>query len=660
MSRISPPYVGAAYYPEDWPAECVDRDMELMSIAGMNVMRMGEFAWKRMEPSEGIFDFGWLHDVVARLDHRGIASVLGTPTATPPAWLVQRYPEVLMVDERGRPASHGTRRHACSNSPAYRELCARIVTRMATEFGGDGAVIGWQIDNEVQVQGVRGCCCAVCQKKFHDALEARYGNVARLNAAWNLDLFSMAYDSFDQVPVPRSDTWHHPSLLSAWMSFQGESQVEFCRQQAQILHRLARQPVGTDMMPILGVSHAHMHRFLDVAMFNHYNSPENLWQAAFWMDMFRCLARAPFWNTETSASWFGGTTSSGYADPSFCRANSWLPFALGGEANLYWLWRTHWAGHELMHGAVLTSAGRPTHVFSEIQQFAAGLRASASFLNGTRPTPSGLALHLSTTASWMLEYQPMVKGFQYREALLERVYRPILDAHLRPDVVDPGADLAPFRLVLSPFLPWLEDGLADRLLHWIEAGGTWVAGPLTDVRNGDAAKSIHATYGVLEDWCGVKTKYEIPGDPHQFTARWREGGTFTGSLWYDSYDLAGAEALATYEEGPMQGLAAVACRRRGRGRIVLLGTLPEPAAWGAFLLRLAAEAGVAAPVTASPGLLAVPRSGEAGDGLVAVELQGRPATLDLGSGMRDLLTQTRHEKGTIGIPPHGVVVLRND
>jgi beta-galactosidase len=659
MSTASPPWFGAAYYPEDWPASQIDTDIELMKRAGMNVMRMAEFAWKQMEPVEGTYDFGWLHDVVARLDRAGIASVLGTPTATPPAWLTQRYPEVLRVDENGRPATHGARRNVCANNPVYRELCGLIVEKMGEEFGKDAAVIAWQIDNEVHVQGHRGCCCTVCQEKFADSLERRYRTIETLNAAWNLNLFSMAYDSFSQIPFPRPDVWHHPSLITAWQEFQGDSQVDFCVEQADILHVFCRQPVGHDMMPILGVSHARMNRFLDVAMFNHYNSTENLWQVPFWMDVCRPLKPAPFWNTETSTCWFGGTTASAMPEPGFVRANSWIPFALGGEANLYWLWRTHWAGHELMHGSVLSAAGRPLHIFPEVQEIGTGLRAAAPFLTGTRPASPGVALHLSTTAHWMLEYQPMVKDFQYRGAMIEKVYRVLAESHRRVDIIDPAHDLQPYRVVLTPFLPWLgEDDLDTRVKAWIESGGTWVAGPFTDVRNADAAKFTHAPYGVLEDWTGARNVYEIPGDPRQFRASWAGGGDFEGSLWYDSFAPGAAEAMATYAEGPMKGLAAIVTRKMGKGRIILLGTLPEPAALGDLLARVAADAGLAAPPVASPHLLVAPREGTAGRGVVAVEMAGREASLAVAKKSVDLISGNTHAPGTVTVPAYGVVVLR--
>lgn len=658
MSAIKPPYLGAAYYPEDWPLEQVDEDIRLMKEAGMNVMRIGEFAWSRMEPQEGHYDFGWLHHVVDKLAEAGIATILGTPTCTPPAWLTERYPEVLVVSDHGERAQHGARRHACPNSPVYRDHCARIVTRLAEEFGRDERVIGWQIDNEMYPSGARGCCCPVCHRKFQDAMRAQYGTIEALNAAWGTDLWSQTYQSFAQLPIPRSDTWHHPSLLTAWMRFQSDSYVEFSNAQAEILHRLAQQPVGTDMMPFGGLNYHDVHRNLDLVQFNHYNSMENLWQAAFWMDLCRPIKERPFWNTETSTCWPGATIAYGYREPGFCRANSWLPIVLGAEANLYWLWRSHWSGQELMHGSVVSSCGRPLHIFGEVREIADGLRAASAFLNGTRPAPPGLALHFSGFAWWLFEFQPQVNGFRYSDRLLTGVYRPLMDAQLRADVIDPAAPLDAYRVLLSPFLPALEErGLQERLRAWIEAGGTWVAGPLTDNRNLHAAKFRHAPFGVLEEWAQVHCRYQIPGDPAGFPIRWADGSESAGSVWYDILEPRGAEVLATYAGGQFDGMAAAVRARLGKGRVILLGTLPDADGMQRLLLRTAAEAGVHPAAQASSNVLVVPREGPAGRGLAVLELQNRPGTVTLPEPATDLLTGQRHS-GEVPVPPYGVMVLQ--
>ena len=144
-----PPYLGVAYYPEAWPEEEMAKDIAQMKDAGIHVARMGEFAWSKMEPREGEFHFEWLHRVINALADAGIATILGTPTATPPIWLSRKYPNIMKENETGRRRQHGGRRHCCSNNPHYRAASARIVEAMAKEVGENENVIGWQIDNEI-------------------------------------------------------------------------------------------------------------------------------------------------------------------------------------------------------------------------------------------------------------------------------------------------------------------------------------------------------------------------------------------------------------------------------------------------------------------------------------------------------------------------------
>ena len=186
---MKPPYLGAAYYPEDWPLEQIDQDIALMKELGMNVMRIGEFAWSRMEPEEGKYDWNWLHKVIKKLEQAEIAVILGTPTCTPPIWLVEKYPEVLVMDPDGRRHQHGARRHACPNSPVYREYVKKIVTALAQEFGKAPNLIGWQIDNELYPPP-GGCCCPVCLKGFQEWLRKRFDNeIEKLNQAWGTYLW---------------------------------------------------------------------------------------------------------------------------------------------------------------------------------------------------------------------------------------------------------------------------------------------------------------------------------------------------------------------------------------------------------------------------------------------------------------------------------------
>ena len=650
------PYLGVAYYPEDWPDEEMDKDIARMKEIGVNTARIAEFAWHRMEPHPGEFDFSYFHQVVNKLAAAGIAVVLGTPTATPPRWLERLYPDVMAENENGRVFSHGGRRHCCSNNPHYDAYSMRIVEKMAQEFADDPAVIGWQIDNEIYSFG-NSCFCPNCQGKFRERLRKKYKTIDNLNQAWNLNLFSQWYDDFSEIPAPR-DAWHNPHLIQEWKIFQNDSHIEFVHRQAEILHKYVKVPVGTDTMPFNGMDYRKLTEKLDIVQFNHYNVPENLYCCAFWFDYLRTLKEHPFWNTETATCWNGSTAITQSIKPEgYCRANSWLPIALGGEANMYWLWRTHWAGHELVHGAVIDSSGRDMHTVGEVEDVARGFHAASRFLTGTRVRPDA-AIHF-TSLSWnMHECQKVVEGWEYVPTVQDTFYRPMTRHGLRPDVIDAGAALDSYKLIFSPMVMSLDDrDLSARMAQWVKDGGVWVVGPLTDVRNADGTRYRDRFHGMLESLTGARWAYNAPDRESRIQAAWQDGETFQGDTWYEMWD-ADDDALVTVTGGhsAIEGKALVSLKPVGKGWVLLLGTLPSEKDMDRILRLVCEKSGVALPQVEGD-VMVCPRRGEAGEGLVLVEYGCGNAAVTLDAPMTDLLTG-RKLQGKIHLKPYDVLVLQ--
>lgn len=657
MNKFKAPYLGAAYYPEAWPLEQVDSDIALMKQARINIVRIGEFAWSRIEPRQGEYDLEWLIQVIDKLGNAGIATIIGTPTATPPIWLIRKHPDILIVRDDGKPAQHGAREHFCPNNFFYREYCKIVITKLAEQFGADRNVIGWQIDNELYPRK-RGCCCPECHRKFQAVMQKRFRDIDQLNKAWCTNLWSQTYQLFSQLPIPREDTWHHPSLLTAWMNFQSDSYIDFAKHQADILHKLCCQPIGTDMMTLGGLNYHKIHKHLDIVQFNWYYDESNLWRSVFWMDLLRPIKNRPFWITETSTCWNGSTASNKYRSPGFCRVASWIPIALGGEANLFWLWRSHWAGQELMHGSVISSCGRWLHIIDEVKEVASGFREANNFINETKCVNSGLAVHFSSLAWWIFEFQPMVNGFKYDDKLLESFYRPLIEASLRADIIDPADSLDNYRVVCSPFLPALDEaGLRSRIIKWVEEGGTWIVGPLSDNRTLEATKFTHAPFGSLEEWTGVRCKYQVPGDSQDFQIQCSDQSESKGSIWFDGFEMDSADALATYSEGHLKGLAAIIKKKVGRGQIVLLGTMPSPEHLQKLLLSLCKEAGIVPSIKTTPNVLVVSRKGRDGEGVIAIEFQNRPGSIDITQPVLDLLTGDQLG-AKVEMEPYSVKVLK--
>ena len=571
MSRI---LLGANYYPEDWDESLIDSDIEKMKECGFNVVRIAEFSWKKMEPSDGVYCFDWLHKIVDKMREVGIGVIMGTPTATPPHWFVKKYPEALMLNSDGTRKSHGGRRHCCSSNPDYLRYSANIVEGLAKEFGKDEGIIGWQIDNEIYHHG-DGCCCEYCMAEFHKHLTDKYGDAESVNRAWNLNLFSQAYDAIEDIPAP-INAWHNPHIKLEWNLSHFDCHKKFVHMQADIIKKYSSAPIGTDTMPINGFDYRDLNAPLDVAQFNHYST--DLASVTMWMNYMRQFSKLPFWNTETQASW-NGSVKFGHSlqDEGFIYMNTWLPIMLGGEANLYWLWRTHWAGHELMHGAVLDTFGRYTYANAEIRKASSEFNKVQEFITDYK-VKSDTAL-LFSSLNWNIKQSQDINGsIDGSLGLVEKFYKSLLSVGIHPDVIDAAEPLDEYKLVFTPTAYTLaENNFSERILEWVKNGGVWVVGPMTDIRTAIGTKYKMSPYGSLESITGARLSYILPDDDGRITLVNEENECVHGRAVYELFEEGDFEPWLTVKGGhsALVGKCAAFVKRIGEGCVVMLGTLPE-------------------------------------------------------------------------------------
>ena len=658
MFAVKPPFLGVAYYPEAWDVSEIDKDIEKMRSIGINVARIGEFAWRKMEPADGEFDFSWLHNVVDKLKNAGIGVVIGTPTATPPIWLTKKYPDMLVEFKNGRKTQHSGRRHACSNHPEYLKYCARIVEKLATEFGNDEAVIGWQIDNEIYLQNNEGCFCENCKERYHRHLKEKFGTVEEMNRRLNLNLFSQWYDSFDEVPLPR-DTWENPHLKQEFLISAGQANIDFVAMQAKILKKYTKAPIGTDQIPLGGMDYRKLHTPLDIVQFNHYNTPENLWESCFWFDYLRTLQERPFWNTETATCFSASTGTSGSIKPDgFCYANSWLPLALGGEANMYWLWRTHFAGHELVHGAVLDTSGRPMYSTEEVKEAARDFKKCADFINNTKVC-FDLALHYSSLCVNMFATQPVVGDFHYEDSLKKYFYRPLINAGLRPDVIDGEADLKAYKVLFSPLMITLDTGdLRERIANWVKEGGIWITGPLTDIRTSDGTRFKDRLHGMLENLTPAVFKYWFPDNENRVKSGWEDGEDFGGNTYYETFKPDKSADIVNIKGGHKEitGDAILQCFPVGKGFVYVLGTMPDEKDMSKLIEAVCKRANITCGKTRGNSLIVSPRAGRETSGVILADVCGNGGVYSNKEKYRELISGEIFE-GDIHVDPYRVMVL---
>jgi beta-galactosidase len=241
---VPPILLGTSWYPEQWPESRWEADLDLMEKAGVRMVHMGEFAWSRMEPREENYDFDWLDRAVTAAGKHGMHVVLGTPTAGPPAWLTQKYPETLRVNRGGKQAEHGNREQFNFANAKYRELARGIAEQMAKRFGHNPLVIGWQIDNEY----TEASFDPNTRTQFQQWLKAQYGTLDNLNGVWTTSYWSQTYFTWDQIPI--EDEYGNPGLLLSWKRFVSDTWSSYQKNQLDVIRANAdsKQFITTNMM----------------------------------------------------------------------------------------------------------------------------------------------------------------------------------------------------------------------------------------------------------------------------------------------------------------------------------------------------------------------------------------------------------------------------
>lgn len=595
-------YIGSSYYPEHWHERHWPEDIRLMKAAGFNVARMAEFAWSTMEPAAGVFNFDWLESAIAQLAGAGLVSVLGTPTAAPPAWLVQQHPDLLAVDERGRRVQFGNRCHYCVNSAEFHAATRRIVSAMAERFGANPHVIGWQLDNEYH----RVCYCERCQTLFQEFLARKFRTLEALNEHWSTAYWSQTYSDWEQIPLPIGP--HNPGLMLEFKRFVTESYRQFQRLQVETLR--------PHLPPEVWITHNFMGWFEG---FDHYAMSEDLdmvswdWYVATGHhdylssgavhDLTRGFKRRNFWLIETQPGNVNWSPINNVLNKGEARAMAWHAVAHGADAVLYWQWRSALGGQEQYHGTLVDPSGQPRPFYEEARQLAQEFAATSGVLTGTTPTAEVALLH-SYDDRWSIHAQRHHREFEY-VAHFDNYYRALARRNISTDVLSADAALDGYQLVIAPALLMLNEGRAARLKAFVEQGGHLVLTIRTGMKDDYNALLPSRQPGMLAAIAGVEVEeYYALGEPVPVT-----GETFRGEsrLWAERLkvrDEAGTKVLARYGEsnGWLDGQAAVTSHPFGRGSVTYVGAWLDEEAQQDLIDGIVEAAGVQAVMVCPAGV----------------------------------------------------------
>ena len=655
--------IGCACYPEHWSRERWVEDVRLMAEAGFTTVRMAEFAWVKMEPGEGQYDFAWLDEALAVLSARGLKAILGTPSESMPVWLAKACPEALAVDREGHRLAYGARRDCCYTNRDYRAFAVRMAAAMADHYRDHPAIAGWQIDNEL---GGPFCFCAACEGAWRTHLRERFETIEALNERWGTIFWGHTYRSFEEVELPRRKGGN-PSLELEHRRFHSRQVVAFQRVQADAIRARAPGQFITHNMCGLFLDETNYFDLaadLDVAGLDFYYN-NSVWSnrhrvAAYEssaMDLTRSLKQKGFVVTETPAGVLGCDIFLRNLRPLEARRMAWQAFAHGAEGLLWFNWRSCRFGVEQLLGGVLDHDGVPGRHYEDCRRIAGELRRLEPELARTQVRPQVAILH-SYDSRWAFNVQPNARGFSWVDHL-GQYHRAFRREGADVGFVTEQGDFTPYRILVLPCQYLVTEELAARLESFVAGGGTLLVTTRSGVKDADNVCHEQVLPGPLRKLLGVSiTEIEAALEPTPFTLS--DGATAAGVHFIEGITPEGAEVLARWKPAHLSGFAAITRHAQGPGRAYYIGTcFADEAALRKFVAGMLREAGVATPVAPPDGVMHASRVADDGTRLVfLLNHNDEPAAVELGSLRGRELLSGREVSGRLDLSGGEVAIVR--
>ncbi len=642
-------YYGCDYYPEHWPASRWAEDAHLMRRAGFNVVRIGEFAWAKMEPSEGRYDWDWLDQAIAVLADHDLLVVLGTPTATPPPWLTTAHPEILPRDQDRQVRHAGSRRHYCPESPVYRDHTRRIVTAMAERYGHDGRVIGWQTDNEFGCHDTGRCYCDTCTARFREWLRARYGSLESLNHAWGSVFWSALYADWGEINPPWATlAGHNPSHALDFYRFGSDSVRDYQQLQIDILRSHTSDQFITHNFMLFFSRELDFYDLaapLDFASWDNYHfygaTPAIV---ASTHDRYWGMKRRSFWVMEQQVSNVNWAPYNPTFRPGEVGLKVWQSVAHGADGIVYFRWRAVTLGSELYHSGLLDHSGQSTRGYAEAQQIGRALPKLTPLLRDSIPQAEVALLH-DYPSRWSLDLQPHNQDLADDQAFQQAFMGPYqalwernVGAHVLP--LNGDDDLAAYKIVIVPAINLLSREHADRLAAYVRGGGTLISTARTGFKD-ELGLVPGSPPGHLSDIMGATVEEfdSLPPD-HVNQVQFIEGASNSVevTLWCEVLAPTTARPLALYQTDYYAGRPAATVREVGQGRAIYVGVLAGADFYGPLFDWLLPLAGVEPLLSTPPGVEAAARVGPEGQVLFLLNHNDAPTTVTLPDRYTDALT----------------------
>jgi len=655
---------GGDYNPDQWlkypqiPAD----DVSLMKQTHSNAFSVGIFAWAALEPAEGVFEFGWLDEIIENIHSICGKVILATPSAARPAWLSHKYPEVLRTNNRNEKMLHGGRHNHCFSSPVYREKIGILNRKLAERYKDHPAIIMWHVSNEYSGE----CYCEYCKANFRKWLKNKYGGLDTLNHAYWNAFWSHTYSCFSQIepPSPIGENAVHALNLD-WWRFVTYQTIDFYRHEIAPLREITPDiPITTNFMsdmvtpyPFNGLDYAPFAKEVDMiswdaypAWHNDYESTEFLAsKLAFLNDYYRSLKNQPFLILESAPSMVNWQPVNKAKRPGMHMLSSVANLAHGADSVMYFQWRKSRGSSEKFHGAVVDHDNSPNNRVTKEVQAVGEMLEKVSEIKGTA-TPAKVAILYDMETQWILDD---IQGFSRQSRKYPQTvhahYKAFWDANIPVDVITKDKDLGGYALVVAPMMYMVGDSLAGALKDYVSGGGVLVSTYLSGMA--DETDLVHegSFHPILREIFGLtvtETDTLYPSDRnsiHDF------GKKFEVTDYCAIIECTTATTLAEYGSDFYMGTPAITQNQFGNGIAYFIGARTSRNYLQKFYNRILNEIGResvnAPPITADFGVSVATRVSEDAKYYFVMNFNEIESDVSLKCDMVDIITGREMPKG---------------
>ena len=561
--------LGVCYYPEHWPETMWVNDAKEMKELGLKYVRIGEFSWSRLESSEGCFTFDWLDRAIETLANEGLKVIIGTPTATPPKWLIDKYPSILPVDiNTGTVRGFGSRRHYDFSSPDYLREALRISEQLAERYGNHADVVGWQTDNELACHDTTHSGSVHAKKAFQQWCEARYGSIDKLNQDWGNVFWSMEYQNFCNIELPiLAVTETSPAHRLAYRRFSSDQVIHFHNKMIEVIRKHAKEQwVTHNFIPLVDTQTDDfaLAEHLDFVSYDNYplgrsdlyfanKSAEEFKPymrtghpdfSSYHFDQIRGISKGNFWIMEQQPGPVNWANHNPSPEDGMVRLWSWQAFAHGADCVCYFRWRQAPFAQEQMHAGIKRNDNSKAQAWAEVE------KVRDELANITLPVGESVntrvAILTEKTNQWVTEIER--QGDSYNQEHVEfEYYSALRQLGLAVSFISVHSDFSPYDLIVAPCQPIVDEAFITKCQH---ATAHFVFGPRSGGKTSEFNLSSNLPPGLIQSLIPLKIHSTETTRPDCTEPLMFNNKIYSRSKWSEELVLSDeCETLATYHNG---------------------------------------------------------------------------------------------------------------